>query len=113
MRMNASQIQQARFSFSPRRTADSYGDPRPPRRPSPDARHGIDFYRECECAWRAGGEHPPLGIGRTADVRIAHRRVSLLGPGSLLPLLAKRGLCDRCGVSRAERAMGSLIPKIA
>ena len=39
MRMNASQIPQAGFCFSPRRTADPHGDPRRSRRPSPDARH--------------------------------------------------------------------------
>src|SRR5579872_7397471 len=111
--MNARRLAQASFSFQPRRTTHPDGDPRPSGRPSADARHGIDFYGECECARRTGGEHPPLGTRGTVDVRIAHLRVSLLGPGSLLPAIARRRLCDWRGVPGTERAMGCLIPKIA
>ena len=51
------------YIFS-RREAHPHGDPRGARRPSPDARHGIDFYGKCECARRAGGQCAPLGKGR-------------------------------------------------
>src|SRR5689334_10682693 len=111
--MNATQTEQASFRFSPGRAADPDGDSRRSGRPSPDARHGIDFYRECECARRAGGEYAALGTRRTADVRFSHWRVSLLGPGSILPTIARRRLRNRSGVPGTERAMGCLIPKIA
>src|SRR5258708_16466064 len=68
-------------------------------------------FTENECARRACGECAPLGKRRTADVRFAHWRVSLLGSSGLLPATAWRRLCGWRGVPRTQRAMGCLNPR--
>src|SRR5215469_8499726 len=98
---------------SPGGEAHFDGDSRIDRRPPRCAGIGIDIYGKRECAWRAGDKYTTLGNGRTLEVRLAHRRVSLLGSSSLLPIPAKRRLCDWRGVPQPERAMGCSIPQIA
>src|SRR6267154_601131 len=61
----------------------------------------------------ARGKCAPLGTWRAIGIRLAHWRVSLPGPGCLLPTIARRRLCHWRGVPRAERTMGCSIPKIA
>src|SRR5271155_1537648 len=97
--------------LSPDGCADTDGDTGDAGRASEIARHGIDFYGKRKCAWRASDKCAPLGTGRTIDVRLAYWRISLLGSSSLLPTFAWRRLCNRGGVHRAKRAMGSSIPQ--
>src|ERR1700736_5480683 len=96
---------------SPWRATHSHGSSGVPGWTSPAARNRIAFYRKCECARRARGEYAPLGTRRKVSVRIAHRRVSFLGPSGLLPTVARRRLCSWGGVPRSQRAMGCLILK--
>src|SRR5262249_49131578 len=107
---NASKIH---ASVSPHRAAYPDGDSSDARWTPARAGNGIDVHGERQRARRASGQCAAMGTERSADDRVAHRRVSLLSKSSLLPGIARRRLCNRRGVPRAQRAMGSSIPKIA